>query len=114
MQMLKDANPDVRFVGFFIAGGIRNVRSFNYQNDNKVSDSAAIMRQMNKDYFFEYPLAGYHKMYIIPSQTGNMEFNTRGIDKDMSAARIAKSFSSSMTSVIKSRVVLTKFISEIA
>jgi Mg-chelatase subunit ChlD len=114
MDMIKYANPDVRFIGFFIAGSIKNVRSFNYQNNNKVFDVSGVMRQLNKDYFYEYPSAGYHKMYIIPSQTGNMEFNTHGIDKDMSAARIAKSFSSSMSSVIKSRVVLTKFISEIA
>lgn len=114
IEMTKFAHPDVRFVGFFIAGGVKNVRNFNYQNGNKIFDASAVMRKLNKDYFFEYPSAGYHKLYIIPSRTGDMEFNTHGIDKDMSAAKIAKTFGSSMSSVIQSRVVLTKFISEIA
>lgn len=114
MEMIKFANPDVRFVGFFISGSAQSVRHFNRNNGDKIADISVVMRTLNKDYFFEYPSAGYHKLFIIPSYTGNMEFNTNGIDKRMTAAKIAKSFSSSMSSVIQSRVVLTKFISEIA
>jgi hypothetical protein len=69
---------------------------------------------MNKQYYFEYPSANYDKLYIIPRQTGAVQFNATMIDKEMTAAKIAKAMSSSMTSVLRGRVVLTKFISDIA
>lgn len=114
MAMVKHANPDVRFIGFFVAGEMRTIRTFNYQNGMAVSDCGEVTRAMNKQYYFEYPSANYDKLYVIPRQTGGVQFNSLFIDKQMSAAKIAKAMSSSMTSVLKGRVVLTKFISEIA
>jgi hypothetical protein len=114
MAMIKHANPEVRFIGFFVASELRAIRTFNYQNGMAISDCGDVTRSMNKHYFYEYPSPNYDKLYVIPRQTGAVQFNSNMIDKEMTAAKIARAMTSSMTSVLRGRVVLTKFISEIA
>jgi hypothetical protein len=114
MAAIKNANKDVRFVGFYVAGNKRAVAEFNRQNNSAVAHTEAITSAVRKNGYYLYPSPNYHKLFVIAAQNASVEFDMADIKQDMSANQMARKLSSSMQAVIKGRVVLSKFVEEIS
>ena len=114
MAAIKNSNRDIRFVGFYVAGGKRAVADFNRQNNNAVSHSEVITSNVRKNGYYLYPSPNYHKLFVIAAQNESVEVDMNAIKKDMTANQMARKMTSSMQAVIKGRVVLSKFIEEIS
>lgn len=114
MAAIKNANPDVRVVGFYVAGTKRAVADFNRQNNSVVSSVDTITSSVRKVGHYMYPSPNYHKLFVIAAQSESVEVDMDAIKQDMTASQMARKLSSSMQSVIKGRVVLSKFIEEIS
>lgn len=113
MSAIKNSNPDIRFVGFFVAGNKKTMYDFNRQN-NHLTQAETILTSVRKNGYFMYPSPNYHKLFVIPAQNASVEWNMKDITEKMTAHQMARKLSSSMQSVIKGRVVLSKFIEEIS
>lgn len=120
VRLMRIAHPDVKIIGFFVTPFAVS-RLFTYVRRNSISINGSLQeylrvvsRQGKANGFFEFPVPGYHKMFLIDSYLGTADMNLTGIDENMSSAQIARRLTGTMKATVKSRVVLTKFIEQIA
>lgn len=114
MRLLSMSHPDVKFIGFFITNFTYNqIRRYIMRSKTNANEKQ-ICNQGRKDGFYEFPVEAYDKMFFIKSSSDSMDVELSDISEKMTAAQIARKLTGAMSSSVKSRVVLTKFIDQIA
>lgn len=112
----------VKNIGFFITDkNSREVSSFIRNNIPGLNTSAQmntrykISESLRKDkYAVLNNIPGKDEMYIISSSDKIKEYSLNDISEDMNSTQVARQFTKAMTNRKNSRVVLNKFIQQIA
>ena len=112
---------NITTVGFYVLKGKR------YETDRffgnwSYSDKEKIQGQKRKEQWLknlvcEYPQSGYNKYFLLNGKKMMIQNTDQGLDEinnDMKAGRIKQLFSKNMKGRITSRVLLNKFIEEVA
>lgn len=125
MKIIKHRYPIVDTAGFYIgsvsgggSGGIWNFCAHHYPSNKNVIEykTEMIKEGMKKNGFFiEKNLAGRDVYYILNSNKLNIDdVELESIEEDSTSSKIAQKFAKSMNSGKNSRIVLNKFIEQIA
>lgn len=125
MKIIKHRYPIVDTAGFYISnvsgggsGGVWNFCAHHYPSNRNVIEykTEMIKEGMKKNGFFiEKNLAGRDVYYILNSNRLNVDdVELEDIEEDSTSSKIAQKFAKSVNSGKNSRIVLNKFIEQIA
>lgn len=117
LSLIKNANPDVRFIGFFISDfSTRSLRNFTRAVEVNGSTEFIIQeakKSMREHGYFAVPVKTHHALYVIPA-TKVADDSMQSVTSELNARQLSKKLSDSFGAIGKSRVVLTKFIEQIS
>ena len=105
----------VNTVGFYIVKRIRSCEEKFFPTNDKSSDKRK--KEFSKDKVTTAKVNGYSQYFLLNGKTMDVETTDQGLDSitgDLKAGKIKQIFSKSMKGRITSRVLLNKFIEQVA
>jgi len=101
----------IKTIGFYLVNKFQNLR---YHLDYNDMGDVNIRKAFNKDRVIAWDKSGYDVYYLVKADTNVEDNNLDQITADSSKADIKKLFAKNMKGRLTSRVVLNKFIREVA
>jgi hypothetical protein len=115
LNLLKE-NTQTNLIGYFIihSGSRRTIDNFFYRNGATNYNLDAIMSKLKKEKFIDVENQGYDKYFIIPASDLTIENSEIMVDSDATKKDFLKAFMKNQKSKLVNRVLLNRFIAEIA
>ena len=115
LNLLKE-NTQTNLIGYFIihSGSRRAIDNFFYRNGATNYNLDAIMSKLKKEKFIDVENQGYDKYFIIPASDLTIENSEIMVDSDATKRDFLKAFMKNQKSKLVNRVLLNRFIAEIA
>jgi len=115
LNLLRE-NTQTNLIGYFIirSGARRTIDNFLYNTGILNYNLDQIMLKLRKEKFFDITDQGYDKYFIIPASDLTIENSEIKVDSDATKKDFLKAFMKNQKSKLVNRVLLNKFIAEIA
>jgi len=101
---------NIKTIGFFLVNKFQNLR----HHIDSLRESDLLRKAFNKDKVIAYKKSGYDVYYFVKADTNVSDNNLDEITADSKKSEIKKLFAKNMKGRLVSRVVLNKFIREVA
>lgn len=114
LTMLKN-RYDIPVIGYYVVSSkIKDIKAFLRGIDYDGEHSSVLKSELMHKGFSQLPLVGYDNFYVLPGDSLCTDTDELVIDSKMTAKQLSNKFNKHMKSFTTSRVLLSRFVSNIA